>query len=185
MSPSNYALVILHSVHKQNEQTLGKISIILHSAPTPQETMPRHLEFKHLHTVLQEHSGLLSNIWKQNQHPHTQMVVTADFERTHCTVGVTSITATQLGKFTLTVTRGNKRIPTVLDGSKRCGSVTSFALGMQEWATSLAAEANINIQTYAHSKLCIPHSPKPQLPALSGMTLAILILGSGRVTSSP
>jgi len=35
----------IHSVYKQNEQILGKIWIVLHSASTPQETMPCHLAF--------------------------------------------------------------------------------------------------------------------------------------------
>jgi len=81
--------------------------------------------------------------------------------------------------------RDSKRIPADLDGSKRCGSETLFVLGTQEWATSPAAEANTNIQMEEHSNLCIPHSPMLRVPTLSGMTPAIPILDSGRVTSSP
>ena len=83
------------------------------------------------------------------------------------------------------LTRDNKKIPADLNGNKRCGSETLFALGTQEWAISLAAEAKRNIHMDEHSNLSIPHSPMLQLPKLRGMTSAILILGSGRVTSSP
>ena len=61
------------------------------------------------------------------------------------------------------LTRDNKRIPADPDGSKRCGSETLFALGIKEWATSPAAEANRNIQMDEHSNLCIPHSPVLQV----------------------
>jgi len=83
------------------------------------------------------------------------------------------------------LTRDNKKIPADLDGNKWCAFKTLFALGIQEWAISPAAEANRNIHMDEHSNLCIPHSPMLQLPTLRGMTPAILILDSGRVTSSP